>query len=97
MFNLSKKTVVKTPAMKISEAQQKVQDAFIMFSLASDELVQANKILKESIEENELNKKELTKKMLKVANEIEKSQSEILANNELKAKLELFIPKKKGE
>lgn len=94
MFGLFKqKERLKSPQEKFQEAEQKVQDAFIMFSQAHDAVDEADKMIIESKEENEKILQSLKAQVVNVENDIVRAEDNLQANKALKERLLDFIPK----
>jgi uncharacterized protein Yka (UPF0111/DUF47 family) len=84
--------VAKSPEMMFEEANQKVQDAFIMFKQAHDAVEEADKLIEESLQEDYKTLDALEAKVDSVKNNLIKKQDNLTANSALKTKLKEFIP-----
>jgi archaellum component FlaC len=94
MFGFNKRQVLRSPQQMFQEAEQKIQDAFSMFSQAHNAVEEADRMIMESVEENKKVLTSLEAQVESVANDIQKAQDNLQANSALKARLKEFIPQR---
>lgn len=87
-FNFDERQL--TPTEKVQDAQGRVEGALSMFSLAVNEIDEANKTLQEALVEDQKNKEVLLAKVDNVDKNMGRANDEIAANNNLKERLKEF-------